>query len=319
MPNRSEAVQPDSGRGERNLYVLTPVAIGITGISAVRSLRTVLAKNRWLAGSVVVAFLLAGAAHALMMKPVYQVTVTLAPTNVDGASSGLGAVAGQFGSLAALAGLPGLSGSNTQEAVAVLQSRALTAEFIRKKNLLPILFADEWDAKAGKWIVPEADAPTVTDGVKQFDESIRRVSVDIDTGLVTLFVEWTDPAVAADWANELVALLNRVLRQREVQEATRRLDYLHKQLAKSDVVELRQALFNLVEEQQKRLMLASGHDEYAFRVLDPATPPEVDDPIRPRLVVILLMAGILGVVFGTGAALLRELSAGGPKSRGEGV
>ena len=315
MSRRSDEVQLDAGNAERNLYVLTPVALGITGVSAVRGLLAILAKHRWLVGAIVCASLIAGAAHAWIMKPVYRVAVTMAPASVQDGASGLGAVAGQFGSLAALAGIPSLTGSNTQEAVAVLQSRALTADFIRQNDLLPILFADDWDDQAGKWILPGAEAPTVTDGVALFDDAIRSVSVDIDTGLVTLYVEWTDPVVAAAWANSLVASLNRTLREREMAEAAKSLDYLHRQLAQSDVVELRETLFNLVEEQQKRLMLASVHDEYAFRVLDPASPPEVDDPVRPRRLVILLVAGILGLVFGVGAALLRELSRGGQQSR----
>lgn len=316
MPNRPDAGPPDSASGERKFYVLTPVALGITGVSAVRSLRAVLVQHRWLVSGILVAFLVTGFVHALLMKPVYRVEVTLAPTSTEGGASGLGAVAGQFGSLAALAGIPGLTGSNTQEAVAVLQSHALTAQFIRQHDLLTVLFADDWDSASGKWNLADEEVPTVTDGVNLFDEAIRSVSVDLDTGLVTLFVEWTDPIVAAEWANELVALLNRVLREREMKEAARSLEYLHQQLAKSDVVELRTALFKLVEEQEKRLMLASVHEEYAFRVLDPAAPPEVDDPIRPRRVVILLMAGILGLVFGTGAALLRELASGGASSPG---
>jgi uncharacterized protein involved in exopolysaccharide biosynthesis len=298
----------------RSLYVLTPVALGITGLSAVRGAMAVISKRRWLVSAVVLAFLIAGVLYATLSKPVYRVEVTLAPTSTDGASSGLGAVAGQFGSLAALAGIPGLTGSNTKEAVAVLQSRAFTAEFIKQHNLLPVLFSDHWDAQAGKWTLAGDEVPTISDGVKLFEEAIRSVSVDIDSGLVSLFVEWTDPVLAADWANGLAARLNQVLREREMREASQSLEYLREQLAKSDVVEIRAALFKLIEEQQKRRMLASVHEQYAFRVLDPAMAPELDDPVRPRRALILLMALVLGLLFGGGAALLAELSRGGAAS-----
>jgi uncharacterized protein involved in exopolysaccharide biosynthesis len=314
MPSRPDSEFETPG-DSRNFYVLTPVALGITGVSALRGAYAVVAKRRWLVGGIVLAFLVAGVLYAYLSKPVYQVEATLAPTSADGATSGLGAVAGQFGSLAALAGFPGLTGSNTQEAVAVLESRAFTAEFIKQHDLLPVLFADDWDSRSAKWTLADDEIPTIVDGVNMFDGSIRSVSIDIDTGLVSLFIEWTDPVIAAAWANGLVAKLNQVLREREMQEASRSLEYLHKQIAKSDVVEIRAALYKLVEEQEKRRMLASVHEQYAFRVLDPAMAPELDDPIRPRRMVILLMAGILGSLFGAGAALLAELSSGGARLR----
>jgi LPS O-antigen subunit length determinant protein (WzzB/FepE family) len=188
-------------------------------------------------------------------------------------------------------------------------------EFISQGNLLTILFDEDWDKRAGKWTVGDEDVPTLADGVELFDEDIRSVSVDSNTGLVSLSIEWTDPALAAAWANELVVQLNHMLRERDMREASSSLEYLQQELAKSGVIEIRGALFELIEQQQKRRMLASVHEQYAFRVLDPAVAPEVDDPVRPRLAVVMSMAALLGVLFGAFAALLVELSADGTKWR----
>jgi uncharacterized protein involved in exopolysaccharide biosynthesis len=233
----------------------------------------------------------------------------MAPASLD-SESGLGGVVSQFGSIAALAGFSGLTGSNAQEAVAVLESRSFTAEFIRKRKLLPVLFSDDWDAREERWVVPEEEIPTVADGVQLFDDSIRSVAIDLDTGLVTLGIEWRDPDVAAEWANGLTTEVNRTLRDREMREATRSLGYLHKQIEQSSMVEIRGALFKLVEEQEKRKMLAAVNDQYAFRVLDEAVAPERDAPVRPRALLILVTAVLIGLLFGFGAAMLAELAVG---------
>jgi uncharacterized protein involved in exopolysaccharide biosynthesis len=293
---------------ERDLYVLTPVTLGMTGRSALRGAFAVVCGHRWLVASILAVCLIAGVAYSILSPRVYRVEVTLAPANPQGGGSGLSAVTGQFGTLAALAGISGLGGSSTQEAVAVLESRAFTAEFIRERQLLPVLFPTDWDPEAGKWNLPEAEVPTVGDGVRLFEDAIRSVSTDLDTGLVTLSLEWTDPVMVADWANSLVSRLNSVLREREMKDATKSLEYLGQQIAKSEVVEVRSALFALVEEQEKRRMLASVNEQYAFRVLDPAEPPEADDPIRPRPMVVMLMAAIMGMFFGVVAAILLDLT-----------
>jgi len=315
MPDQPEMDHRDKDRDEKNFYVLTPVALGITGASAIRGALGVMGRRRWLIGGVTIAFLAAGVAHALLTRPVYQAEAVLAPVNPDSASSGLGAVVSQFGSLASLAGLPGMTGSSTQEAVAVLKSRSFTAQFIAQRNLLPVLFSDDWDKRSGKWTTSDEDAPTLADGVELFDDQIRSVSIDFDTGLVSLFVEWSDPSLAAEWANELTTQLNRTMREREMRDASRSLEYLRQELSKSDVVEMRDALYKLIEEQEKRRMLASVYEQFAFRVLDPAVAPQADEPVRPRRLVIVLMAGLLGLLFGLGGAALAELSASGAGSR----
>lgn len=315
MRDGTEVDHSVKDQDQKNLYVLTPVTLGITGVSAVRGAFTVLSRRRWWVGGVTLAFLIAGLAYGLLTTPIYRAEVTLAPANSESATPGLSAVMSQLGSFAALAGLPMSAGSNTQEALAVIESRAFTGEFILQRNLLPVLFSEDWDKRAGKWSTRDEDVPTLADGVKLFDDEIRSVSVDGSTGLVSLSIEWTDPALAAEWANDLVVQLNRMLRDRDMHEASKSLEYLRQELSKSDVIEIRGALFELIEQQQKRRMLASVNEQYAFRVLDAAVAPAADDPVRPRSIVIMLMAALLGMLFGLCGALLAELTADGGNSK----
>ncbi len=246
-----------------------------------------------------------GVTTALLMTPVYRAQVVVVPRE-DSAAGALGrSIMGQFGGLAALTGglLP--AGSNETEILATLRSRALTERYIEERNLLPVLFEEQWDSDRGAWL--ESDArrvPTLRDGFRMFDRRVRTVAEDRKAGLVTVAVDWKDPAVAADWANGLVALANQTLRQRAIQEATDTLAYLDRELGRTEKVELRTSMFQLVEAQQKTLMLANTRPDYALRVIDPAVPPGPRDRLRPKRALISIAATMLGGLVGCAVAIL---------------
>jgi uncharacterized protein involved in exopolysaccharide biosynthesis len=45
-------------------------------------------------------------------------------------------------------------------------------------------------------------------------------------------------------------------------------------------------------------MVANVTHEYAFRVVDKAMPPDIDDPVRPRKLMLLLAGPFVGLVAG---------------------
>src|SRR3546814_17432411 len=53
---------------------------------------------------------------------------------------------------------------------------------------------------------------------------IRQIEIDQQIGLITLSVDWTDPALAAEWANKLVADINRESRERENEVAEKNIE-----------------------------------------------------------------------------------------------
>ena len=110
--------------------------------------------------------------------------------------------------------------------------------------------------------------------VKDFKEGVLTIREDKRTGLLTIDVDWEDPAVAAKWANGFVALANERLRTRAIDEATRNIAFLNAQIPQTSVVEVQRAIYNLIESETKTLMLANVRMEFAFTVIDPAVPPE---------------------------------------------
>jgi len=242
-----------------------------------------------------------------IMPPVYRAEVLLAPVEQEKAE-GLGALAGHLGDLAAIAGVNLAPGKDkTAEYVASLKSRSLSVSFIKERNLAPIIFENRWSAKEKKWKTGE-EPPTDWQSFGVWDKSIRHVSVDRRSGLITLAIDWRDPVLAAKWANELVGSVNSRLRTEAVQEAERSIGYLQKQLPRTNSVEVQQSIYRLIEAQTKKKMIASTRQEYAFTTIDPAVPPgTVYKPNRTVMVYVGILLGLgLGVLVAVVLGLRKE-------------
>jgi uncharacterized protein involved in exopolysaccharide biosynthesis len=237
-----------------------------------------------------VAFAAISIAYALTATKWYRAEVLLAPAE-EVTASGLG---GQLGGLAALAGVR-VGGGSSAEPIAVLKSREFARAFIEDLNLLPLLFHEEWDKSEGVWLDDNPEEwPDIRDAIKYFHENVLNVTEARDGGLVTLAVEWTDANMAADWARELVVRLNERLRQRALREAATNVAFLQAELARTNVVTLQQSIGRLLESELQKLMLARGNEEFAFRVIDAASPPK--DRVRPNLALIAVVGTMLGAM-----------------------
>lgn len=241
--------------------------------------RDALASLKWPIGIfILVCIVLAGTLAWLRPKQ-YTATVILAAstTNQEGGHFGaLGDAASSLSGLASLAGLASPTEELKYQAIAVLESEDLTQTFLQQNNLLPILYAKDWDASRNTWHMkdPSDRPPTLWQANQYFKRKIRNVTVDNKTGLITLTVTWRNPALAAAWANGLVKMTNDFLRAKAIARSERSIAFLNEQASKTTVLEARQAIFTVLESEIDNAMLARGTEEYAFKVLDPAFPPE---------------------------------------------
>jgi uncharacterized protein involved in exopolysaccharide biosynthesis len=233
----------------------------------------------------------------------YRAQALLAPAPQESGAA-LNALTGQIGGLAALAGIDIGGGEGfKEEALARLSSREFTFAFINDLKLLPVLFADDWDPVAKTWRDAD-DRPTMERAYKFFNDEVRSVSEDRRNGLVKVTVDWTDPDLAMSWANELVTRINADRRVVARSDAQRNLEYLKRELAQTNVVEVRQLLNRLVESETRKAMLASVREQYAFKVIDPAFRPGRQNIVRPRAVVLSAIALVGGSCLGMVLALV---------------
>ena len=248
----------------------------------------------------------------------YRASVELVPVQRQDEASGLFSGLGGLGGLASLAGLQSNTVPLKEEALASLRSKEFLFEFIVQNDLLPVLFSNKWDESANDWSVdaPE-DIPTLWDGYQKLRRSVIRIFDDELTGLVTVSVEWTDREVAAKWANELIERLNRQIRERDIAESNKSLDYLKKELVSTQIVELQKTIYKLVEVEINKIMIANVREEYAFRIVDKAIPPDEDRFFFPRALIVIPIGFVLACGFALFVVLAwRLLSSIRSKQRG---
>ncbi|MGH8517294.1 MAG: Wzz/FepE/Etk N-terminal domain-containing protein [Panacagrimonas sp.] len=238
----------------------------------------------------------AAVAYALMATPIFRAEAVLS-IRQDEQAGGLVGLAGQLGGLADLAGLTIPGSKDKGVAVATLKSRAVLEQFIADRKLVEVLI----QPGEGGGLTGDDKAPTVWDAHRKFVKRIFKVVEDKKTGLVTVAVEWKDPQQATDWVTDIVARTNARMRSVAIDESEKNLAYLESQAKATNVIEIRQALFRLAENEIKKLMLAKGAGEYVFKTVDPARFPE--RRIRPKRTLIAIGGFVLGAAIGVFLAL----------------
>ena len=274
-----------------------------------------------------------GILYAIFATPLYTATIQVRPVLADsgGAAS---ALRGQLGAAAALAGINlGAEGGDKEQYMAVLRSRELAESFIQKNDLMPQLFPKRWDAASKTWKEGRSWIGELVIGVSRtlasisgdegwrefgaeptlsrtYDEFLKifAVNEDATTGNVTVSFEFRNPELAARWANAYVEMANVQLRDEAVTEGNRALAYLNEQGERTTVQAVRTAIYRLVEDQLKRVMLANSRPEYAFKVVDRAAVPE--DRSHPRRALIVVFSLIFGGILGTFVALAVDMYKG---------
>jgi uncharacterized protein involved in exopolysaccharide biosynthesis len=197
-----------------------------------------------------------------------------------------------------MAGVSIPSDSSVEKVVATLESRRFLRLFIEKKNLLTVLFEEMWDDEKQVWLVESPDDdPTILDAITTFQEDVLSVDEDKKSSLITLSVSWRDPVIAAQWANDLVKQLNEQLREQAIQNSKKRIGYLEQELAKTTLKDMREVLYNLLESEKQKAMLANVNEDFALEVIDPAVAPEQREKPKRKLIVALggVCGGFLGI------------------------
>jgi len=281
----------------------------IDDLSFVGLMRLLWTGKRWIVGG---ALLFGGLAAALAFSiaPMYRSEAVLVPVRDDESVGSLAALQGQLGNLVSMVG-GGAAGadSGANESLAVLESRDFIEQFIADEQLLPVLFSDLWDASAGRWQVKsDEEIPTFQDGSIFFTDTLYRVRQDRQTGLITLSVDWYEPATAVHWVELLVSRLNARMRARTIAETEKSMIYLSAELGKANEIELRQAINRLIEAQAKQAMFARIRDDFALRVVSRPLPSDLDRPVRPKRFLMVFLGAFGGLLLGISVVLVRSRS-----------
>jgi len=262
-------------------------------------------------------FVVGSVAYALSKPDIYKASVLLAPTTSEGGGS-LAGLSGQFGGLASLAGinLGGSGGDKTTLALEIIKSRSFIENFISKHNLLvPLIAVEKWsvsrdeliydddlyDINNNKWIrevtSPQTVKPSPWESFEAFSELLS-VSQDKVTSMVIIEISFFSPDIAKQWLVWLVEDVNNYMREQDQQESQNSIDYLTKQLDKTQIANMETVFYQLIEEQTKNMMLTHVNKEYVLKTVDPAQVPDRKDQPKRALIVVLgtMLGGMLSVL-----------------------
>ena len=223
------------------------------------------------------------------------------------------ALASRLGGLASLTGVS-LSDervNKTKLALEVLKSRKFFKSLDEKYDLLPDLMAlDYWDSKKNILVYDERkynaerNEWSLDSEGKSFEPSIQRshkaflnhltITQNVETSLIDIYVEHQSPYIAQKWLSDIVFEINEVIKDEDIINAQRSVDYLKTQVTKTDLSELQSGLYDLIQTQIQTIMLAEASPEYVFRTVDPALVPE--NKSSPNRILITLVGFFLGLI-----------------------
>lgn len=270
-----------------------------------REIFSTLAKKKHLIIACTLTCLILATGLAYMITPKYEAKVIATYAKEEGRSGGL---ASQFGGLAELAGVS-LGGSSDKEAaIAFIQSRAFLESFIEEQDIMPSLYAAEWDEEKKIWKVDDKKKiPTTFKAFSFFSKKILNISSEKKSGLISISITWRDREQAAKWANALVKKANSSLREKAITENQLSLDYLQKELQKTSLTEVQNTIYRLIENQIKTMMMANTQEQFAFKIIDPALPVDEDAFIYPKRPSLMILGAFTGLLIGIFLTLLPHL------------
>jgi uncharacterized protein involved in exopolysaccharide biosynthesis len=228
-----------------------------------------------------------------------EATVSIAR---DGDNNSLSMVASQLGGVGSLLGLGAIAGTNVNDSLATLRSRMLVTEFLQQEDRLSSVI-ELLNSSRLRRLSSTEQLQVAAD---YFRDYILSVSYDARTSLITVTITWVDRSVAATWANAFIAFANEMMRRREIADARLRKSFLESAANGASTIDLRQSIYRLLEAQVKSEMLAATKPDFAFRIVDPAVPPQADRPVRPRSALMALAAGLLGALLAISGLLIHD-------------
>ena len=263
-------------------------------------------------------FALASVVYALSVPNQYKATALLSPAQSSG--GGLSGALGQLGGLASLAGVSigGGGSSEAQVAQEIMKSWNFIEGFIKSNDLAVEIYAAEgwskssnslqinsdlYDESDSQWLVENNESgalgpPSSWNLFKRF-LGMLSVSEDKKSGLVSVSIEYYSPQIAKHWLDLYVAAINGHMQERKMAEVTRNITYLEAQIKKTNIAEMKEVFYTIIEEQIKSKMLAEASPDYAFVPVSPSMVPEEKSQPKRALICILgtLLGGMLSVLW----------------------
>ena len=265
---------------------------------------------RWLVIMLVIVSFIGSVIFAFITPNEFKAEAMLVPANDDSQSSmGLGS---QLGGLASLAGISAGNSANDKVGLAkeLLNDWYFVDSFINENGMkADILAAQGWDGATNKLLYDNDvyDSNTKSwksDGDKSleptdwlaFNEFRKMVVFEPrkDSPVIMASLKYYSPDMAAIWLNSLIAAINKKIQSIDIEETQLSIKYLESKIEQTDLVELKDVFYELMQQQIKTLMLAEIRNEYVLKKVGPIKTPE--SKFKPKRMVVVFLGSILGLL-----------------------
>lgn len=213
----------------------------------------------------------------------------------DASAAGIGGLASVF--------LGGALGGIDQDSdvvltLATMRSRPFAEWLIRNYDLLPILYPN---------VNNRPDINVTSNLVGVCDNLVGMLNIIPDKGGVyKVEVRGNSPKVVTAMNKIFVDGINRYTQKFTIDQDMHAIELLNGHLKTVDVVQHKAALYSIISDKLRSVVLAQVQDDYVFRILDPAVLPRAR--IAPGRTLIVLAFTLAGFVLSSVAVLVVEFT-----------
>ena len=274
--------------------------------------------------TIIISFLLSSifiVFYSLSLPNIYTSDAVLSPVEVE---SNMTDALGDMSSVAGLVGVELSSGSvdRTSIGMEVMKSRRFFENFINDNEVLvPLIATKGWDVstnqliiddkiydvKNDKWVrkvsAPlQTNKPSTQEALKAFND-IFKIDKNLKTGFINISIDHYSPYVAKRWLDAIILQINNSIREKDIIQAEAAIKQLNEEINSTRLTDLKTNLYELVEKQIEKKVIAQATPEYVFEIIDPPIAPELKS--SPRRAVICILGAIAGTILGCLIVLTR--------------
>ncbi len=259
-----------------------------------------------------------GVIYSLSLPNIYASKGVLSPADT---STSISQSLQSYAGLAGIAGvtLPSSSeNNNATQALLKLNSLSFFESSIMPNIFLPDLMAVEsWSPQtntlsyderiyikdSNTWVrdysYPRNQIPSAQESFKAFKDNHLSVSSDKQTTFITINMKHQSPFIAKEWIELIIDEINTHYRQKDKLDSEKAIEYLNKQIASTNLAEIRQAISQIIQDETRKLALIEAKEYYVFEYIDPpAVMERKSEPSRAIICIIsAFLGGILSVIY----------------------
>jgi len=260
--------------------------------------------------------------YSLMLTNLYRSESILIFTE----SQNSGALS-QYSGLASLAGvgLPSSGSRSITEIMEIIKSREFVKHLLTFENVLPSMMAAKsydaasqelyfdtkiYNAKTKTWTRKsnnnKGSKPSYLEAHKVYLGNILSISQEKMTGLVSVKIEHISPIFAKDFLALIIKEANTLKREKDIGTSNNALSYLKEELSRSSLMEIKESINKLIENQLETQMMAKVNEEYILVTIEPPFIPE--QKLKPNRALIVVLATMFGGMISVMIVLVRHYS-----------